>query len=92
MVFWRMHQPSEQGTHGAPRFNAGQACVAKCQFVQCGWTAVCFGAPAGGRLMCGHCGRQGAIRMTLKDEDFTKIEKDAIRETVEAGIKAAKSA
>lgn len=91
-VWTRMNQPSEQGTDGAPRFNAGQACVAKCQFVQCGWVAVCFGAPAGGRLMCGHCGRQGAIRMQLKNDMFTKDELEAIRETTMAGLKEASKA
>lgn len=92
MVWFRMHQPDEQGTHGAPRFNAAQCCVAKCSYNECGWTAMCFGAPRGGHPICGNCGRPGAVPIMLKDDMFTKEERDAIAETVQAGLKAANSA
>jgi len=85
-VWWRMNQPTEDMTHGQPRFNATQACAAKCQF--CAWTVVSFGALPGQRLRCSHCGGAGAVPVIIPRDGLTEREREAIREAQDETRKA----
>lgn len=63
-VWWRMRQEPE-------RFQAHQACVARCQF--CHWTMVSFGARPGGSLLCFHCHSTGAVPIEPRPEDLVAM-------------------
>jgi hypothetical protein len=74
-----MNEPTEDPTHGQARFNASQACAAKC-ISFCGYTVLCFGAEPGKGLRCSHCGRAGAQKIPLDQKFFSKIELEAIED------------
>jgi hypothetical protein len=88
-VWKRMNEPSEGQTDGQGRFNAGQACAAKCVSF-CGYTMVCFGGEPGKGLRCSHCSRGGAQRLVLHKDSFTKIELEAIEDANRQMLKKAK--
>jgi hypothetical protein len=80
-----MNEPEQDGTK---RFNASQACAAKCLSF-CGYTTLCFGAEPGKGLRCSHCGKGGAQKIPLDPSYFTKFEREAIADANETVLQAA---
>jgi hypothetical protein len=90
-VWHRMNQRSESGTEtttaSAPRFNASQACAAKC--TACGWLVLSFGMQPGQRLArCSHCGQNRAILVPVPKDGLTRREKADLTEIVQGTKKA----